>query len=321
MGKSPKAPAPDARIGEAAMLSAQTGQDALAWAKKQAEISNDWAAEDRARYKTTFQPVEDQFVADSVAYDTPERRAAEAASAAATVRAQGAISRGIGERNLSAMGVNPNSGRFAAETAKAATTEGLAAVGAANAAEKAVEAEGRSRIAQAVNLGQGMAVNPGTSLGLSTSAGMAGFGAAQQGYGQQGQLLNAQHQQAMQAYQSKVDGQSALWGGLGSLAGVGLSILSDETKKTNRKKVRGALKAIDRMPIDKWDYKPGAGDEGTHVGPMARDFKRETGLGDGTTINVIDAIGTTMGAVKELSAEVRALKGRVRGTQRQQAAA
>ena len=69
------------------------------------------------------------------------------------------------------------------------------------------------------------------------------------------------------------------------------------------------------MPVDEWQYKRGVADGGKqrHVGPYAEDFKRETGKGDGKTIPVVDAIGTTMGAVKELSAKVDRLDKRVRG--------
>lgn len=59
------------------------------------------------------------------------------------------------------------------------------------------------------------------------------------------------------------------------------------------------------MPVEKWRYKEGTGmDDAEHVGPYAEDFKEATGLGDGKTINVVDAIGITMGAIQELSRKV-----------------
>lgn len=72
------------------------------------------------------------------------------------------------------------------------------------------------------------------------------------------------------------------------------------------------------MPVEEWRYKPDApmGDGGAakHVGPMAQDFQKATGKGDGTTINVVDAIGTTLGAVQELDAKVDKLaRGKARG--------
>jgi hypothetical protein len=37
---------------------------------------------------------------------------------------------------------------------------------------------------------------------------------------------------------------------------------------------------------------------------MAQDFKRETGLGDGKNIHVVDALGVAMGAIQELAEKV-----------------
>jgi len=105
MGKG--APDADPNIGRAALLSAETGQDYLAFMKGQAGIANKWAAEDRTRYTTQFQPLEDQFVADSKTYDSPERQAAAADEASADVRL--ATDQQIGQmgRQMGAMGVNP----------------------------------------------------------------------------------------------------------------------------------------------------------------------------------------------------------------------
>ena len=70
------------------------------------------------------------------------------------------------------------------------------------------------------------------------------------------------------------------------------------------------LDALKRMPVEAWKYKAGEGDGGEHVGAYAQDFKKATGLGDGESINVIDALGVTMGAVKELAETVDGMGGR-----------
>ncbi|MFG1340921.1 hypothetical protein [Xanthobacter autotrophicus] len=49
------------------------------------------------------------------------------------------------------------------------------------------------------------------------------------------------------------------------------------------------------------------GDGERHIGTYAQDFKATTGKGDGHSIPVIDAIGVTKGAVKELDAKVEKL--------------
>jgi hypothetical protein len=318
MGGSSAAPTQDPRAGEAALLSAQTGRDMLRFMQGQAGISNQWAQADRDRYLTTFRPIEDQFIRDSVNYDTPQRRTAERNRAVASVRQQGRISRGIQDRNLASMGVNPASGRAGSAGRSLAMNEQLAAVGAGNAADQMVQNEGRSRMAQAVNLGQGLAVNPGQALGMATSAGSAGFQGAMGGYGQQAQILDADYGRRMQAWEADQQGQSGLWSGLGALGGAALSnpamfsFLSDEDKKENKRSTGGRpLRSIRNMRVEEWDYKDGAGDGGRHIGPYAQEFQRETGLGDGESINAQDAIGVTMGAVKDLDRTVRRLEARV----------
>ena len=304
-GGGSKAPKPDPNVGIAALKSAETGERALEWSQQQAAITMGWAQEDRDRYKQVFEPLQDQFIAASTGYDTAARRDAAADRASTGVRTQAALSRGANERAMTAMGVRPGSGRFNEASRRGAMSEGLAAAGAANAERDRIEREGYARSANAVNLGSGMAVNPGTSAGLASGTANAGFDAAQRGYAQQGSLLNQDYQNRSNAWAAGQQASADLWSGLGSLAGVGLyAAMSDEEKKQNKRPARGALRAVEGMRVDEWEYKPGHGDEGRHIGTYAQDFQRETGRGDGKSINLIDAIGVTMGAVKELSGKV-----------------
>ncbi|MCB0668234.1 MAG: tail fiber domain-containing protein [Saprospiraceae bacterium] len=56
------------------------------------------------------------------------------------------------------------------------------------------------------------------------------------------------------------------------------------------------LKALQRMPIYKWQYK---GQARKHIGPMAQDFHLNFGLGDDdTTICTLDANGVALAAIK-----------------------
>lgn len=305
MGGS-RAPDADPNIGIAAMKSAETGQMMLDFMKGQANITNQWAAEDRGRFQNKFLPLQDQFIADARGYDTPQRRQAEATAAGADVMLQGRVAADGRRRQAMAMGLNPASGRFINAEAKAGTDLALASAGAGNLARRNVENTGRGLIANAINLGQGMAVNPGTSMGLSNGAGQAGFGGAMQGYAQQGNLLNQDYQNRMQAWSANQSAMGGLFGALGTVAGAlpWATMLSSKDAKTDKKPATGNLEAVESMPVEEWTYKPGMGDGGTHIGPYAEDFAAATGKGDGRGINVIDAIGVTMGAVKELSAKV-----------------
>ena len=103
--------------------------------------------------------------------------------------------------------------------------------------------------------------------------------------------------------------------GLGSL-GVGIASIpgiwnSSRDIKTPQGDVdtHRYLGAVRDLPISAWSYKLGIAADGAavHVGPYAEDWQELTGLGDGRTINIIDAIGVLLAAVKELDARVSAL--------------
>lgn len=323
MGGS-KAPAPDPRMGQAAILSAETGQEMLRWMRGQADITNAWAAEDRDRYKTTYQPLEDQYIIDAKAAADPAKIAANAAArsteAAADVRQQFAIQRAADGRRMMAMGVSPDSGRYAAGSRGMGNAEALATAGASNVARRQSvlqdEAKAEGMRANAINLGKGLAVNPATSMGLSNSAGGAGFQGAMNGYGQQASILNQDYQNRMQAWQANQNSMSGLFGGIGAVLGAtnGFGMfpaawgLSSKDYKEDKKPAKGNLAAVRKMPVENWKYKEGIADGGRHIGPYAEDFKAATGQGDGKTIDLISQLGVTLGAVQELDRKVARLE-------------
>jgi len=300
-------------MGIAAMKSAKTGEYYLAFMKDQAAISNEWAAEDRSRYKSVFEPLQDQYISEAL--QGPDYDGVEGAitRAGADARRQFSMAQGQEERRLAAAGVNPASGRSREATRRSELTEALGVAGARNTTrltERArAEAEADTKMANAINLGSGLAVNPGTSLGMANSAASSGFSGAMQGYGQAGQILGNQHSAQMRAYNADQAASSELWGGVGSLAGLGISMLSSKDYKEDKRPARGVLDTLKKMPVEEWKYKDGIADGGEHVGPYAEDFHAATGQGDGKSIPLQDAIGVTMGAVQELAEKVEALEG------------
>lgn len=303
MGGGSSAPEPDPNIGLAAMKSAETGEAMLAWMQDQAAITNEWAADDRAREVEVFRPLQDAFIQEAATWDSAARKNEAAQQAVADVRQQTANAEAGRVRQAMAMGINPNSSRFMAAGRSAALDAGLASAGAQNMARRRVEQEAEGKRANAINMGAGLAVNPGTSMSLSNGAIQAGGSAAMTGYGQQGSLLNTQYNQQLQSWQANQNSMSSMMGGLGTVAGI---MLSDQNAKTDKKPLPegAALGAIRKMPVEKWRYKPGRGDGGEHVGPYAQDFAAATGQGDGKGIDMISAIGVTMGAIRDLDKKV-----------------
>jgi len=313
MGKS-SAPKPDKRIGEAALKNAATGEEYLAFMRGQADVTNAWAEEDRARYQNTFLPMQDEFIKrtrsklasgpDYSKVDGDVRRAqADVATAFDSAQQQT-------DRRLAARGVRPDAGVSTETTRRSEIAEGLAMAGTANQtrmqSRAKAEAESAMEEANAINLGSGLAVNPATAMGLSNNAASAGFGGAQRGYSNMASGLTQMHNAQMNTYNANQKASSELWGGIGGIVGLGMSMSSSKDYKTDKAPARDPLAQLKEMPVEEWSYKEGIEDGGAsrHVGPYAEDFQKATGIGDGTRIPLQDMIGVTAGAVQQLADKV-----------------
>lgn len=326
MGKS-SAPEPDERIGEAALKNAATGEEYLAFMRAQADVTNQWASEDRDRYKTVFEPLQDDFI-----NRTQERIAAgpDYSKVAGDVRrAQADVSTAFDgaqqqqDRRLASRGVRPDAGASTETTRRSEIAEGLASAGAANStrlqSRARADAELAMEEANAINLGSGLAVNPATAMGLSNNAASSGFSGAQSGYSSMAAGLGQMDAQRMRAWEGNNAQNASLWGGIGSIVGLGVSnidklaplMMSSEDYKTDKAPVRDPLSQLMDMPVEEWSYKNGIADGGAarHVGPYAEDFHKATGKGDGKTIPLQDMIGVTAGAVQQLAEKVDKLTG------------
>ena len=61
--------------------------------------------------------------------------------------------------------------------------------------------------------------------------------------------------------------------------------------------------------MERWRYNADTGWEtGDHIGPYAEDFRELFGIGDGSTINIIDALGVALSAIKGLAEKVERLE-------------
>lgn len=312
-------------------LAAKTANDVakqqLATSKQNDAISNDyWNYQ-----KNTFRPLEAGIAADAQNYNSEARQNEAAGKALADVEQQFGNEAAQQQRAMTRMGVNPNSGRFASMSTQMGMAQAAAKAGAASKVRDSVELQGYARKMDAANMGRGLASSQATSAGVAMNAGNSavnnagvpltqanqamatmgqGFGTAIQGNNSAGNLYG----QAAQA--GKTDGM------LGDLSTIGMTAAklwpSDKTKKKNVKPVSDeqALAAIKDTPVSKWDYKPGAGDGGTHIGPMAQDANRTMGekaAPGGKQIDLVTMNGLNMAATAALARKVDKLATMVKG--------
>ena len=94
---------------------------------------------------------------------------------------------------------------------------------------------------------------------------------------------------------------------IGQVAGMAISLMamSSEKWKDDHGPTEGLLDKLKNVRVNRWNYK---GSRQKHVGPFAEEFNREFGIetDDPRFINIIDALGVTLGAVKELNEKVEA---------------
>ncbi len=196
MGKfSTTAPAPDPRIGEAALKEAEAGQNWLDFAKTSYAQSMDrqkdlddlttrvtdqqlglaaeqaaWSKEDRQRYKDVYQPIENDYIHEATNYATEARQDEAAAAARADVQTAAATARAATQRQAASMGIDPASGRYAGVQATTDMNQTLVEAGAANTARQAIRDKGLALKADVVNMGKGYASSAGTAAAGSVNA-------------------------------------------------------------------------------------------------------------------------------------------------------
>ena len=105
--------------------------------------------------------------------------------------------------------------------------------------------------------------------------------------------------------QARADKKSSSLGVVGSIIGGALAFFSSEELKHDHGHEGQLLEKLKKVRVNRWQYK---GDDKTHVGPFSEEFNREFGIETDRPdmINVIDALGVTMGAIKELDKKVSA---------------
>ena len=267
---APKAPKPDPLIGQAAMSNAElakeqaaVAREQLAWEKERAnrqdpliekivnqqirsgDINDARAADQWNIYQNLFKPVEERMVSEAMNFDSPERKERMAAEAGADVTRSYGAAREQNERALAAMGVNPNSGRFAGLANENALMQARDTAGAMNQARRNTEMQGialRTGAAQFVrnmpNTGiaaDSLALNAGNAAvgnlaanssirNANNAAAAQWFGGATAGNNAAGSLMNNLYGNNLNAYQTKAGILGNAMQGIGSLGGTAMML-------------------------------------------------------------------------------------------------
>jgi len=224
-------------------LAAQVTQQQLDSSKQNAELATDY----QNYMKNTFRPLEKQLVDSATAYNTTGRQESEAAKGVSDVKQAFDSTRASSARNNERMGVNPNSGNAAAIQGGLDIQESIASANAANKGRITAEQTGRAMVADAANMGRGLASNQAASTQIaSNQAGAAlnanGFGNQQQinGLNIQGQgfqtgiqgnqsaanILNTQYQGQLAGYNAQNAADANSSAGIGSAIGMGAAMMN-----------------------------------------------------------------------------------------------
>lgn len=363
MGKeSSDAPLPDPNISQSAAKQASTGEGWLNFAtgayntaqQRQAGIdataqtaansalatqtaASSAAAKDRATYEGTFTPLLNSLTSEALNYASPENQAAAAATAGADAQTAIGQQNAATERQQSAMGVNPASGRFQGVQRAQALNGALGIANAKNQAREGVRDKATALQTNAANLASTTNTSALNYSNLANQSGLTatnnltaanqqslaannimntGYAGALSGYQGQASTLGNLYGQQLNAWSAQQQADAAETSGIYGALGTGIGLLSGGTKPwvfSSSKEIKEdkapiadgeALTAIESMPVERWRYMPGIEDGGEHIGPYAEDMQRVTGLGDGKGIAVQDAIGLTMKAVQDVSKKV-----------------
>jgi hypothetical protein len=246
----------------------------IAKSQQQAQEEQMGQARDYYDYmRSTYRPVERGLAAEAQKFDTEAYREQLASKAAADVGKAFTQTQAAQQRAMGAMGINPNSGRFASMQGQA--NLGLAAQRAAAMTGTRQQAQqmGYARKLDVAGLGRGLAGASTAAYGSATNAGSAaansymapgnqftqgfGSGAGIVGQGLQmqnqglGQILNTQGQ----LYGQSMAGQQEMFGsliGAGAKAGTAYMMMSDIRVKENIEQVGVHYRT--QLPIYEFSY-------------------------------------------------------------------
>lgn len=171
----------DQQAKEFAQKVGQTQIDAMT-------MQMDFAQKDRQRYEDVFLPMQDKYIEEANAYDTPERREAEAARQMVDVQRQADAQRANADARLQSMGIDPSQVRSSSMMNQLAVATGANQALTGNNARSMIEDKGRMMRADAMNIGMGL---PAQAAAGFQGANASGAGALNAGAAGQSATLGA----------------------------------------------------------------------------------------------------------------------------------
>lgn len=160
-------------------VSAKSSQQQMDLAKQAEDRSN----EQWNYYKDTFQPVEKQMVDEAMNYGSAADQEQQAGAARSDMTTAFDAQRQTADRQLTAMGVNPNSGKFASANRMTDIAQAAQTAAGMTGARTAARDKGISLRAGAASFGRNMTNTAGQNLGQAVGAGSAANGSANAGIG------------------------------------------------------------------------------------------------------------------------------------------
>lgn len=275
--------------------------------------------------------LQDRMISDANTFSTEQKQEEMANTAIADVGTQAGLAQAGMNRSKTRIGINPNSGNFAAMENQSSLGLASAKAAAGNSARTAARQEGYTLTDRASSALSGYPTFGANLSQNSVNNGLAGINAANQsaqgiyagydsvgaGAARMGSSANSLYNSQLNAYgmsqQADAQRESGMWAGAGAIAGYALMAASDEDIKEDRETVDPelSLSMIRRIPeSESWKYREGSiADDGglSHVGPMAQDVNAamgESAAPDGKMIDLVTMNGHTLNAIKALDKKV-----------------
>lgn len=144
-----------------------------------------FAQKDRERYESVFLPMQDQYIDEANAYDTPERREAEAARQQVDVQRASEAQRANADARLRSMGVDPSQVRSTSLVNQMGVATAANQALSGNMGRQNIEDRGRSMREAAINMGNGLPAQSLAGYGGATNSGNSAVNAGASGQSSQ----------------------------------------------------------------------------------------------------------------------------------------